>query len=280
MNLFLLTLISVCFVHTIHATLPHLKGVKSFASKAAVTLADHPSYRNNLRASETDHLEELKKKKECQTLKSGQSAILSKYSKMCYEMGAAAGVKDPHLMYLVNSSENTASVGAEPIGTKQCKAITVNQTKLYSYSQGAAYLILGHEWAHELERFSVKPKFSSRKSSYIKEQEIEIGCDSTSALTRNCKHCTREFASYFLHRHNTAAHIVKVPGIEPREMNMPCVTLMPDKRLNAAIELASCVSRGLQRTHPIDLERFLRLCKISRNQFNSCNLHRQKTKTK
>jgi hypothetical protein len=279
MNLLLLAFI---ILHALlaDASLPKIKGIKEAAQPTKVNLSDRPSYRNNVVAKSAAALADCKQKKECQTTGSINTMASPLYRRVGYQMGKALGFKDAHIMFILNDpTESTAEIGPEEIDGKKCKAISLNIPRLKDNKIGVTYLILGHEWTHEAIRVAAKkPTHYYPKNHSSKNQTEENECDKRAALARNCRHCTMEFASYYLNKHN--AQKAKIKGISEKEIAESNVDKLTDRRLSLLIELASITSRNEATTHPLDLERYLRLHKISRTQYKSCPLHKKKATQK
>jgi len=255
--------------------LPQIKGVQQ-ASKESLSLGSRESYRANVQDLSQAQLTALKQKKACQTVSGSKQSAPPSLLNMSYEMGAAVGIKDPHIMYIVNDSQKMlACIGPKKIEGKECRAISLNFRNLKKYSVGVSYLALGHEWAHEIARIKFRPKAILTTVTNRQKQDNENFCDKTAVIKRNCKQCAREFAAFFVDLHNS--ELTEAFGVKLKKTSLHQLSLLSDQRLTNLILATSLISRDHANTHPFALERALRVEKLSRQIISLCALHKPKT---
>lgn len=210
-----------------------------------------PEYKKNIKAQTAKKLQNLKKRKMCQTHPTNTEIQASKKCrKMAFEALSNCGHPAPEVVMLTNDAHRKPAC----VGEKPYISINFDEARNSIGSYGKQRAILHHEAAHLMRQYYEVDNHSLHE---------ERAADRMAIANIGCSICAREFAQDFLEDHYKQNHTHSLLKIFST-ISLKKIDAMKKCEKQKLIKKTSKISKRLNGTHPIDLERVLRIVKASK----------------
>lgn len=215
-------------------------------------------YAKNLQLSSPQTLKSLHKRKLCQTDITNKALKSSEYyRKLSFEALHNCGHPQPEVVMLI--SDPNMKLPAHASQNETCGVyINFDETSEWVHQNyGTQRMVMHHESAH-----IVRKHYNNNTNTLQQDQDEERDADRIAAIKAKCTHCTRDFAAYWLSEHSAKKH--KIDLLQTHQnLTLADIDAMPKKDKTILTRKTYLISKKKKSTHPINLERALRLHTIS-----------------